>query len=91
MEVGGEEVDPENFEILKRKIAVVDKLLKHKEKLEQTKTELTTENMLKENIILNLKVCYVTINGRERRDLLQFRNGVIHVLTGGGGTLSLEL
>ena len=50
------ELDSENVDILKRKITVVDKLLKHKDKLEAIKAELTTENLLKDNIIISLKV-----------------------------------
>ena len=51
-----DEVDPESLEILKRKIEVVDKLLKHKEKIEGRNAELTTENLLKETMISSLKV-----------------------------------
>ena len=50
------EESSENFEIVKRKIAVVDKLLRNKEKLEQAKSDLTTENLLKDSLIADLKV-----------------------------------
>ena len=45
-----------SLEIMKRKIAVVDKLLKHKDKIEAKNSSLVTENLLKENMIRSLKV-----------------------------------
>ena len=51
-----DEVDPESLQIMKRKIEVVDKLLRHKDKIEGKNAELTTENLLKESMITSLKV-----------------------------------
>ena len=56
------EESSENFEIVKRKIAVVDKLLRNKEKLEQAKSDLTTENLLKDGLIADLKVSHNIIH-----------------------------
>ena len=55
---GDEQADmlEKNLEITKRKIAAMDKLLKHKNKLEAKNAELVTENLLKGNMLQSLRV-----------------------------------